>query len=192
MTSASQIQEVDPVTLRKWVDSGEVVVVDVREPDEHAREHIRGSRSVPLSAFNPSDVPTPNGARVVLHCRGGTRSADAAARLVAAGRAPVMHLKGGIEAWKAAGGPVEFNARVPISIMRQVQITVGTLVLATSVLAYLVSPYFLLLTGFFGAGLVFAGTTGMCGMAAVLGLMPWNKAFRTGGACPSPGSQVGS
>jgi hypothetical protein len=58
--------------------------------------------------------------------------------------------------------------------MRQVQIIVGTIILACTILAVTVSPWFLVGTGFFGTGLVFAGVSGFCGMAAILGVMPWN------------------
>lgn len=178
MPTHDPVVEIDAATLRQWIEQGRAVVVDVREPDEHARERIPGSRLVPLSRFDPAQVPAPPDANVVLHCKGGVRSAQAAARLVGAGRAGVMHLKGGLDAWKSAGGPTEQNPRVPISIMRQVQITVGVLVLATCALAWLASPYFLALTAVLGAGLLFSGATGTCGMAAVLALMPWNRAVR--------------
>lgn len=180
------IREIDAPTLKSWIDSGQAVVVDVREADEHARERIAGSRLMPLSGLDPGEVPRSNGQKVVLHCRGGRRSADAAARLVNAGHPEAIHLKGGLEAWKAAGFPVEVNRKVPISLMRQVQIVVGTLVLATVILGVTVSPWFLALTGFFGAGLLFAGLSGTCGMAAVLSLMPWNRAACPGGS-PSAG-----
>jgi rhodanese-related sulfurtransferase len=101
--------------------------------------------------------------------------------MAASGRGEVLSLRGGIDAWKAAGLPIAENRRVPIPIMRQVQLVVGAMVLAGSVLAWLVSPWFLALTGFFGAGLLFAGATGTCGLAAVLGLMPWNRVA----ACPA-------
>ena len=172
------LQELDAAGLKMLLDQGRAVVVDVREPDEHAREHIAGSRLVPLSRFDTGQVPAENGRTVVLHCKGGRRSAEAAARLLAAGRSSVTHLKGGLDAWKAAGLPLEANARMPIPIMRQVQITVGASVLIFSALAWLVSPWFLALTAFFGAGLLFAGATGLCGLAAVLGFMPWNRALR--------------
>lgn len=181
------IAEVDARTLRTWLDRKEAVLIDVREPDEHAREHIEGSRLVALSRFDPSAVPASNGTRVVVHCKSGRRAAEACGRLMATGRRDVLSLAGGIEGWKAAGLPVEANARLPISIMRQVQIVVGAGVVAGSILAAAVSPWFLLLTGFFGAGLIFAGSTGTCGMAAMLGAMPWNRAFRSRGSCATPG-----
>jgi hypothetical protein len=87
----------------------------------------------------------------------------------------LFSLKGGIGGWKAAGLATVVNRGAPIPVMRQVQIVVGAIVLLGSVLAATVSPWFLLLTGFFGLGLLFAGVTGTCGMAAFLGLMPWNR-----------------
>ena len=62
--------------------------------------------------------------------------------------------------------------------MRQVQIVAGSLVLLGVVLGTTVSPLFLLLSGFVGAGLVFAGLSGWCGMAQLLALAPWNRVGR--------------
>lgn len=182
---AQESGEVSPDTLRGWLDRNEALLLDVREPDEHARERISGSRLVPLSRFDPAALPAANGKHLVVHCKSGRRAAEAAARLKAAGHREVLNLAGGIDAWKSAGLPVEANLKLPISIMRQVQIVVGLAVLAGSILAATVSPWFLVLTGFFGTGLLFAGATGMCGMAAMLGAMPWNRAFRSGAACPT-------
>lgn len=172
------LREIDAPTLKKLLDQGRATVIDVREPDEAARERIAGSRLNPLTRFNPAEVPPDNGKTVVLHCKAGRRSAEAAAQLMATGRAEVTHLKGGLDAWKAAGFPVEANLKAPIPIMRQVQLVVGITVLAGSFLAWLVSPWFLVLTGFFGAGLLIAGATGTCGLAAMLGLMPWNQGLK--------------
>jgi len=176
------LKEIDAATLKQWLDADEAVVVDVREIDEHARERIPGAQLASLSKLDPTQVPASSESRrVVLHCRSGRRSGEAAGRLLASGHVEAFHLKGGLEAWKAAGLPIQENPRVPISIMRQVQIVIGTVVLAGSVLAATVSPWFLLLTGFFGVGVLVAGATGTCGMAAVIGHMPWNRAFRAAG-----------
>ena len=85
-------------------------------------------------------------------------------------------LGGGIAAWKAAGLPVLRDHRKPIEMMRQVQIVAGILVLIGVGLGATVDPKFFALSGFVGAGLVFAGATGTCGMARLLALAPWNKA----------------
>jgi hypothetical protein len=58
--------------------------------------------------------------------------------------------------------------------MRQVQVVAGALVLVGIVLSLVSSP-FIGLSIFVGAGLIFAGISGWCGMAKILGKMPWNK-----------------
>ena len=68
--------------------------------------------------------------------------------------------------------------------MRQVQIVAGSLIVLGVVLGYAVHAGFFLLAGFVGAGLVFAGVTGFCGMAVLLMKMPWNKkSGHTGTSC---------
>ena len=62
--------------------------------------------------------------------------------------------------------------------LHRAQITAGALVLLGTLLGALVSPWFLLLSGFVGAGLTFAGLTGTCGMAMLLARLPYNQ--RTG------------
>jgi rhodanese-related sulfurtransferase len=100
------------------------------------------------------------------------------------GGVEAFNLAGGIEAWKQAGLPVEVDRAVSrISIMRQVQIVAGSFVLAGAALAYWVSPWFLIVPAFFGAGLLFAGLSGTCGMAALLSVMPWNRAAGQGAHC---------
>jgi len=134
----------------------------------------------PLSRFDAAKVRGAQvGKRVVFHCRSGKRSRDAATRFAREGEA-TFHLAGGIEGWKAAGMPVvrpAKGARLPV--MRQVQIVAGGLVTLGVALGLSVSPWFLGLSAFVGCGLVFAGVSGWCGMAILLGAMPWNRG--TGG-----------
>lgn len=180
--------EVSPQQVGQWLKSGQAVLVDVREMDEHAREHIEGARLVPLSQFDLGLVESmvPAKGRLVLHCKGGKRSADAA-RLAAslAGRGvTVLSMTGGIENWKKQGLAVTVNRRVSgVSVMRQVQLVIGFFVLGGCALAYLVHPWFVGVPAFFGAGLLFAGATGTCGLATVLGKMPWNRARSCGPGC---------
>ncbi len=176
--------EVEPSELRAMLERGEATLIDVREADEHARERIEGARLLPLSRFDPSQIAEEAGRQVVLHCRSGARSAQAARQLLGAGRPAAHHLRGGIRAWRAAGLPVVENPRVPMSIMRQVQIVAGAMVVLGTALGAWVDPWFLALSGFVGAGQLYAGLTGTCGLATVLGWMPWNRLTRgTPGAC---------
>jgi rhodanese-related sulfurtransferase len=170
MTSLTAI---DPKTLKRRLDEGSVVLIDIREPAEHARERIAGARLVPLSAI--ADHEFTGDKAVVFHCRTGNRTAANAGALLARNCPEAYALAGGLEAWKAAGLPTEIDRRAPIEMFRQVQIAAGSLVLAGLVLALLVSPWFAALSAFVGAGLVFAGISGTCGMARLLGIMPWNR-----------------
>lgn len=97
----------DPATIRGWLEAGQVVLIDVRERDEHAAERIEGALNLPLSCFDPARVPKPGaGQHLVIHCRSGVRCGTASGQLVAAGwDGEIVRMQGGILGWKAAGGP---------------------------------------------------------------------------------------
>jgi rhodanese-related sulfurtransferase len=172
--SPTSTLDVDPRTLERWLDDGTAILVDVREPDEYAREHIAGARLMPLSRFDRAALPAGNGKTVVLQCNSGNRSRQLGERMGGAWH----HLAGGIQAWKRAGLPVEVDRRTPLPIMRQVQIAAGVLVLLGQILGWLLAPAFGLLSTFVGAGLILAGITGYCGMARLLALLPYNRPRR--------------
>src|SRR5437899_2252049 len=56
---------------------GRYLLVDVREPNEVAVEAYPGAVVVPLSSFDPQDIPDPQGKQVVFACRSGKRSVTA-------------------------------------------------------------------------------------------------------------------
>ena len=165
----------DAVRAKRLLDDG-AVLVDVREADERAREHVPGTRHHALSRL--STIDTAGAKAVIFHCRSGDRTAANASRLAGAAGCDAYVLEGGIDAWKKAGLPVATDTRQPIEIMRQVQITAGSLVVVGVVLGFWIAPAFFGLSAFVGAGLVFAGVSGWCGMAKLLGLMPWNRAVK--------------
>lgn len=173
---AGAVVDVAPETARQWLERGDTVLVDVREDFEYAAERIEGAEHAPLSTFDPSAVRRlVGGRRVVFQCRTGNRSKDAALRF-RDGDEGVFHLAGGIEGWKSSRLPTRRSESAPrIDVMRQVQMTAGSLVLLGVVLGVTVSEWFLLVSGFVGAGLLFAGASGWCGMAMLLGKMPWNR-----------------
>jgi rhodanese-related sulfurtransferase len=173
--SLSNLPSVDARTVQAWLEKGEALLIDVREPDEHARERIVGARLVPLSRFEPRSLAGERGKTLVFHCNSGNRTAQAA-ELLRMNDGQAYQLEGGLQAWKRAGLPVIADRTAPLPIMRQVQIVAGSLVLLGIVLALLVSPWFMALSAFVGAGLIVAGVTGFCGMANLLRHMPWNRA----------------
>ncbi len=166
---------IDAAAARRLIGEG-AVLVDVREADERAREHIPGTRHAPLSSLQR--VEAPGAKAVIFHCRSGARTGTNAARLGEAAGCEAYLLEGGLDAWKRAGLPVSTDRKQPIEIMRQVQIVAGSVVVLGVVLGLLVAPSFFALSAFVGAGLVFAGSTGWCGMAKLLAVMPWNRAAR--------------
>ncbi len=169
------LPSIDAAQAKRLIDEG-AILVDIREADERAREHVQGSHHNALSRL--SAIDSAKSKAVVFHCRSGARTAANAGRLAQAAGCDAYLLQGGIEAWKKAGLPVTTDTRQPIEIMRQVQITAGGLVFLGVILGVWVAPAFLGLSAFVGAGLMFAGISGWCGMAKLLALMPWNRATR--------------
>jgi rhodanese-related sulfurtransferase len=161
---------ISPAEARKLIAGG-ARLIDIRSADEFNRLRIPGSENRPIDALGRvGDAPA-----VVYHCRSGMRTTANASRLAQASDCPAYLLEGGLDAWRTAGLPVAENRKAPLEILRQVQITAGALVVLGVVLGFLLSPAFLGLSAFVGAGLVFAGSTGWCGMAKLLAAMPWNR-----------------
>jgi rhodanese-related sulfurtransferase len=100
-------REIGPAELKALLDQGQALVIDVREPEEFAAEHIAGAVNLPLSSFDPARLPAADGKTVILQCAGGKRSGMALDRCAEAQAAIDTHLAGGLGAWKSAGLPVE-------------------------------------------------------------------------------------
>jgi rhodanese-related sulfurtransferase len=96
--------DLDLDAFARAVNEGEVAVVDVREPHEFSAGHIPDAVNLPMSRFNPQDLPT--GKPVVLICQSGNRSRNALNRARAAGRDDVKHYAGGMSQWRMHGGDV--------------------------------------------------------------------------------------
>lgn len=130
---------------------------------------------MPLAQLASATVPE-GPLPLVLVCQSGNRSARGMQALLQQGHPhPVTDLEGGMGSWQQAGYPVRRLANAPLPLMRQVQIAAGGLVLLGLILSQVLAPPWILLSWFVGAGLVFAGVTGFCGMARLLSLMPWNR-----------------
>ena len=162
---------ISPKDAKRLMDTG-AVLIDIRGPDEFARERIAGARNRPVEGLGAIDSATKP---VIFHCKSGNRTAVNAAKLAAATACEAYVVEGGIEAWKDAGLPVVVDRKQPIEIQRQMQMTAGALVLIGVILSRLVDPAFIGLSAFVGAGLMFAGITGWCGMVKLLAVMPWNR-----------------
>lgn len=152
------------------------VIVDIRSVGDYTRKHITHAICLPLASINQDTLP--ENKPVIFTCLSGLTTSNRAAQLreCAGACEEIYLLEGGLNAWEKAGFSVEkAEAGCSLDIMRQVQIAAGSLILIGALLGFLFSPYFFLICAFVGAGLLFAGITGFCGMVKFLNQMPWNK-----------------
>ena len=101
------VKDLTPAEVADGVAAGTFVVVDVREPHETAVERFPGAVLMPLSRFDPNELPVADGRALVFACASGMRSIKASEVAQAAGLKSDAHLAGGLKAWKAAGYPTE-------------------------------------------------------------------------------------
>src|SRR5476651_202504 len=98
-----QVHDLTPEEVAKGLTEGRMLLVDVRELNETDVESYPDAVIVPLSSFDPADIPDPQGRQVVFACRSGRRSITASLAAQERGLPYDAHLAGGILAWKAAG-----------------------------------------------------------------------------------------
>lgn len=153
-------------------------LIDVRTPVEFREVHVEFARNVPLDQLDPAALmQARNGSadeRLYVICRSGSRGQQACEKFLKAGFSNVVNIEGGTLACVEAGLPV-VRGKKAISLERQVRIAAGLLVVTGSALGYFVSPYWIGLAAFVGAGLAFAGITDTCAMGMMLARMPWNQ-----------------
>jgi len=171
---------IQPARLAALLRQGvEARLLDVRSAAEYDAQHVKGTVLQPLDSLVPTEWKAPHGtAPLYVLCQAGGRASRAAALLAKEGVACSV-VEGGMEAWVAAGLPVEKGASRVLPLMRQVQVVIGLVSGTGAALAIWRHPLFALIPLFTSAGLVFAGATGYCGLALLLARMPWNR--RPGG-----------
>ncbi len=148
-------------------------IVDVRSADEFVREHIPGSINIPLDELAQSVSQLKQLDNIYLSCQSGRRAGQALQLLNSLGVQQAELLDGSLNGWKQRGYPTEKKLS-GISIMRQVQIIVGVMVLTG-----LIFPEFKLLTWVAGLGMLVAGLSNTCMMAVLLSKLPWNQPNQT-------------
>ena len=171
------VTTITPQKFSELIHSGNAIeLIDVRTPVEYREVHVSCARNVPLDQLNAGQFAAGRSGTEPLYviCRSGSRGKQACEKFLAAGYTNVVNVEGGTQAWDQAGLPV-VRGKKAISLERQVRIAAGLLVLTGSALGAFVSPYWIALSGFVGAGLTFAGITDTCGMGMLLARMPWNQ-----------------
>lgn len=169
------MKNITALELKNKLDKDEVMLIDVREPAEHRSECIEGAYLIPLGEISLDRLPSTK-KPIVIHCRSGKRSSSACLKLLESNPdLDVASLEGGIVAWMQANYHVKKSGDNVLPLDRQTQIAVGFIIFSGTILGTLINHAFYVLPGFMGAGLVFAGITGWCGMSKLLAKMPWNK-----------------
>ncbi|PIR26361.1 MAG: hypothetical protein COV43_02010 [Deltaproteobacteria bacterium CG11_big_fil_rev_8_21_14_0_20_42_23] len=151
------------------------LLIDIREADEYNREHIPGSKNIPLSQLAQYDFSREKNKTAFFLCARGNRTKQAQDIIQNIGFEQVYCLEGGLGQWKMCGLETRINKALPLPLMQQVQIAAGSFVLLGLLLAVFISAWFLFLTAFIGSGLIFAGLTGWCGLAKLLQKLPFNR-----------------
>ena len=107
MFSTFRVHDLTADDVARGIADNSMMLVDVREPNETAVEGFPDAVLVPLSTFDPTAIPNPEGKQVVFACRSGRRSVTASKAAQAAGLPYDAHLAGGLLAWKAGGHPTQ-------------------------------------------------------------------------------------
>lgn len=100
-----EISAIETAALRA---SGPLLLLDCREPDEHATTRIEGAELLPLSTWStayPEAFPADKESRIIIHCHHGMRSLRATRFLRQQGYTAVQSMAGGIEAWSLEVDP---------------------------------------------------------------------------------------
>jgi rhodanese-related sulfurtransferase len=168
-------QTIEPAALPKIMTAGGTVI-DVRTPAEYKSAHVVGAMLHPLDRLDAAAYCQNTGTDkpVYILCQSGKRASIAAEQLSAAGHTQAIVVEGGTLAAIDAGLDIAYG-KGAISIERQVRIAAGLLVLGGTLAAAFIHPAFLIVPGFVGTGLAFAGITDTCGMAMLLAKCPWNQ-----------------
>jgi len=185
--SEPAVRLIDVETLKNWQAEGRrAQLVDVRSATEFATAYLPGAVNIPLEQIERRTADLEASAPVVLVCQSGSRARMANALLAGSGKDLVV-LEGGTAAWLQAGYPAVRTTAARWALERQVRLMAGLLVVVGVLLAVAVSRWWLLLPGFMGCGLAFAGCSGFCPMGEVLARLPWNRPRGAKSACSCAG-----
>lgn len=150
------------------------ILIDIRSGDEYKHEHIVGAINLPIDQLKNDNKHHHGESKVIYYCLGGMRTATNEDTLNQHTPTQAYILKGGIQSWKKEGFEVFSDFNQP-AIQRQVQIIAGAIIFITTILGAVASSWFYVIPAILGLGLIFAGITGICGLALLLAKAPWNR-----------------
>jgi len=179
---SNQISTISPQQLHEEKRRGRYApVLDVRSSAEYRAGHVPGAQLIPIDSLSADALAhafkRPSLGReetLYVTCHTGPRALQAAERLQQAGFDNLRLIEGGTQRWEELGLPLERCGRA-LSLERQVQIAIGSLLVLKVFLGFSVHELFFALVAMIGIGLIVAGTTRWCGMARLITHLPWNR-----------------
>jgi hydroxyacylglutathione hydrolase len=149
------------------------IIIDVRTPEEYHLEHIQWSINMPVDQFDDFVTKLWSYDNIYIYCNTGNSST------LFAKKAQIEWIQTTIVVWWLSVWSKKYptiKQKWALPMMQQVQIGAGSLVLLGIILSLATNNWqFIILSTFVWVGLVFAGSTGYCGMAKALAKMPWNR-----------------
>lgn len=177
-SSLMSLATITPSQLAEISKSGKSIhLIDVRTPVEYREVHLEIAKNIPLDQLDAGAVAKAHGESgepIYLICRSGNRSKMACDKFIQAGFTNVVNVEGGTLGALDCGLSVA-RGKKAMSLECQVRIAAGFLVFSGVMLGTFVNPWFYALSGFVGAGLMFAGITDTCAMGMIIAKMPWNQ-----------------
>ena len=102
---SNSVEDWTPEQVAEALAKNEIVLIDVRTPQEYMFEHVDGALLAPMAFIKTASLPTQEKKRIVLHCGSGMRSGKVGKACLDAGFDRIAHMAGGFGAWKEAGLP---------------------------------------------------------------------------------------
>ncbi len=160
--------------LMQLIESDQTLqLIDVRSPSEYEAGHVPRALNIPLEQVD-ARIDDLGAGKIAILCHSGVR-AQMACDILGQHHPNLLAVQGGTQAWIQVGKPVVKASGSRWSLERQVRLIAGLMILAGTILAVTVQPSGVYLAKVVGAGLIIAGLTNICGMAMMLGKLPWNR-----------------
>lgn len=174
--------EVLPQVLAARLEAGAAAtIVDVRSPSEYRAGHVQGAILTPLNELVAGtarcDLPPDPEQPLIVTCHAGVRARQAADLLASRGYRDITLLAGGTAAWAKAGLPMQRCGGF-VTIERQVQALLATLIVLKLVFGFTVHEMFFALALLLGTAIVIFGARRWQSLAKLVERLPWNQSRR--------------
>jgi rhodanese-related sulfurtransferase len=169
------VRQITAQQAKELIAKENAQLIDVREPAEHASVHIPDSKLHPVGRISAKDLENPEQA-LLIYCQKGARGKNACEKLLSENpNLNVYNISGGIEHWQQSGFDTQKGSSNMLPLDRQVQLSIGIMLIVFSALSLTLSTAFVWAVALIGMGLFIAGSTGFCGLARIVAMMPWNQ-----------------